>query len=82
MFRWYCTHIFSFAIVLTLLSSSCLVGDDVEADQPLVILEAMKMEHVIKATKSGVISKVHYTSGEFVEDGRELISIGSEDAKN
>lgn len=56
-------------------------GDNVEADQPLMILEAMKMEHVIKATKAGAVSKVHYTPGEFVEDGRELISIGVEEAK-
>ena len=49
-------------------------GDSVAEGQPLLILEAMKMEHVIKAPVSGVIDKVHYAPGEFVEDGRELLA--------
>lgn len=33
------------------------VGDNVEKDTPLLILEAMKMENVIKAGSSAVVKK-------------------------
>lgn len=49
-------------------------GTAVEEGQALLVLEAMKMEHVIKAPAKGVVSKVHYKEGETVEDGRELVA--------
>lgn len=49
-------------------------GAAVEEGQALLVLEAMKMEHVIKAPAKGVVSKVHYKEGETVEDGRELVA--------
>jgi biotin carboxyl carrier protein len=49
-------------------------GDAVAEGQPLLILEAMKMEHVIKAPRAGVLAAVHVAEGEFVEDGRELLA--------
>ncbi|MFM7027981.1 MAG: biotin/lipoyl-containing protein, partial [Chakrabartia sp.] len=39
-------------------------GDKVEAGQPLAIVEAMKMENILRAEKSGVVKVVHATSGE------------------
>ena len=47
-----------------------------EAGQPLLILEAMKMEHVLKATGAGVVAKVGVTPGELVEDSRVCVVIG------
>lgn len=52
-------------------------GAAVEAGQPLVILEAMKMEHVIKAPAAGTVDKIHYKPGEQVEDGRTLVSFAA-----
>mmetsp|Transcript_87945 Transcript_87945/g.250815 ORF Transcript_87945/g.250815 Transcript_87945/m.250815 type:complete len:678 (-) Transcript_87945:534-2567(-) len=51
------------------------VGDVVEADQPLVILEAMKMEHVIKANGPGCVSAVSFAEGEIVADGAILVEL-------
>jgi len=53
-------------------------GDDVEAGQALVVMEAMKMEHTIKAHKSMRVSEVLYTIGDLVDEGAELISFEEE----
>jgi propionyl-CoA carboxylase alpha chain len=39
-------------------------GDMVEAGQPLAIVEAMKMENILRAEKSGVVKSVNATAGE------------------
>ncbi|MBA4306627.1 MAG: acetyl/propionyl-CoA carboxylase subunit alpha [Sphingopyxis sp.] len=40
------------------------VGDKVEAGQPLAIVEAMKMENILRAEKAGVVKSIHATAGE------------------
>jgi 3-methylcrotonyl-CoA carboxylase alpha subunit len=45
--------------------------------QPLLVLEAMKMEHTITAPADGVIREVHYAAGEQVLEGAELIRMES-----
>ena len=49
-------------------------GDTVASGQALFILEAMKMEHSVKATFTGTVTKVHSRVGDLVEDGRVLIT--------
>jgi propionyl-CoA carboxylase alpha chain len=39
-------------------------GEKVEAGQPLAIVEAMKMENILRAEKSGVVKSVNATAGE------------------
>ena len=39
-------------------------GTKVEAGQPLAIVEAMKMENILRAEKSGVVKIVHATAGD------------------
>ncbi|UEM18796.1 acetyl/propionyl/methylcrotonyl-CoA carboxylase subunit alpha [Skermanella mucosa] len=48
-------------------------GAVVTKGQPLVVMEAMKMEHTIKAPADGTVEKVRYAVGDQVEDGAELI---------
>lgn len=50
-------------------------GDTVSAGDRLMILEAMKMEHTIKAPSDGVICDVFYQIGEQVCEGAELVAI-------
>ena len=38
-------------------------GDNVEAGQPLAIIDAMKMENVVRAERNGVIAAVHVRAG-------------------
>jgi 3-methylcrotonyl-CoA carboxylase alpha subunit len=51
------------------------VGDSVEKDQALVIVEAMKMEHTILSPKYGVVSEIFYSEGDQVLEGVELLSL-------
>ncbi len=53
-------------------------GEQVTEGQPLVIMEAMKMEHTIKAHKDTVIGEVLYQIGDLVDEGAELISFAGE----
>ncbi|HSK40315.1 MAG TPA: biotin/lipoyl-containing protein, partial [Arenibaculum sp.] len=48
-------------------------GAVVSKGQPLIVLEAMKMEHTIKAPADGTVEAVRYGVGDQVEDGAELI---------
>jgi propionyl-CoA carboxylase alpha chain len=48
-------------------------GEEVAAGQPLVVLEAMKMEHTISAPHGGRIAEVRVAEGEQVEGGRVLV---------
>ncbi|HDD52862.1 MAG TPA: biotin/lipoyl-binding protein [Thermosulfidibacter takaii] len=48
-------------------------GDQVKKDQPLVILEAMKMENAIKAPYDGVVKTIKVEEGETVEANAVLV---------
>jgi biotin carboxyl carrier protein len=48
-------------------------GDQVKTGEPMLILEAMKMENVIKATADGTIKTVHTTAGSTVDKGDLII---------
>ena len=48
------------------------VGDEVRAHQPIVIIEAMKMEHAVVATIDGVLTALEVTEGDQVERGERL----------
>jgi 3-methylcrotonyl-CoA carboxylase alpha subunit len=54
------------------------LGQAVERGAPLMVLEAMKMEHVISAPADGKIARVHYAVGDLVEEGAELIAFETE----
>lgn len=51
------------------------VGDNVARGKPLIILEAMKMEHQITASYDGTVEAIHCREGELVQPGIELVSI-------
>jgi propionyl-CoA carboxylase alpha chain len=51
------------------------LGDNVTAGQPLVWLEAMKMEHTITAPTDGVLAQLNVTPGEQVEAGAVLARV-------
>lgn len=50
-------------------------GVKVKPGDPLIALEAMKMEHVIYAQKSGVIQSIHCNLNQLVEAGQLLITL-------
>jgi 3-methylcrotonyl-CoA carboxylase alpha subunit len=50
-------------------------GDAVAKGAPLIIVEAMKMEHTIAAPMAGTVSAVHYRQGDQVSEGVALIDV-------
>ena len=50
-------------------------GDEVEPGQPLVVLEAMKMENELAAEQKGRVAAVHISEGNTVEGGEVLIEL-------
>ena len=50
-------------------------GDEVAAEQGLLVLEAMKMENELKAPSGGVVSAIHVEDGEAVDKEDLLIEI-------
>ncbi len=51
-------------------------GDEVEAGQGVVVLEAMKMENEIATERAGRIGKIHVEAGQAVEGGDPLFELG------
>ena len=50
-------------------------GDEVELRQPVIVIEAMKMENELRAPKAGRVKEVAVEAGASVEAGRLLIVI-------
>jgi 3-methylcrotonyl-CoA carboxylase alpha subunit len=55
-------------------------GTSVTAGTPLMVLEAMKMEHVMEAPSDGVVAKVMAGTGDYCDDGATLVTFESEEA--
>lgn len=55
------------------------VGDLVTKSQPLLIMESMKLEHVVEAEQSGAIHSIEVVAGETVLEGQVLV--GMEEAE-
>ena len=55
-------------------------GASVERGEPLIILEAMKMEHTVSAPADGVVEAVHFAAGDLVEEGVELMALRVDEA--
>jgi 3-methylcrotonyl-CoA carboxylase alpha subunit len=51
------------------------LGQVVEIGTPILVMEAMKMEHTIKASKAGTIEKIFFSEGEQVAGGVELVKL-------
>ncbi len=51
-------------------------GDPVEAEQVVVIIEAMKMETEIRASSGGTVQSVHVEKGDSIQVNQPLIALG------
>ena len=54
-------------------------GQDVTAGQTLVVMEAMKMEHVISAPRDGTVTEVFVSTGEQVDNGATLLALDTDE---
>jgi len=51
------------------------VGDSVEKGTPLLILEAMKMENIIKSSGEGIVKAINIKQGQAVEKNEVLLEM-------
>lgn len=61
----------------TVLEVLCAAGDSVEAAAPLVVVEAMKMEHRLTAPRAGTVVSVDVEAGQLVDIGQILVRLES-----
>jgi biotin carboxyl carrier protein len=64
----------------TVLRVAAAAGDQVKAGDALVVLEAMKMEHAVKAVADGTVAEVLVTAGAQVEAGAVLVVVNATEA--
>jgi 3-methylcrotonyl-CoA carboxylase alpha subunit len=50
-------------------------GEAVAKGAPLMILEAMKMEHTITAPAAGIVTAVNFAAGDRVKEGADLVDL-------
>ena len=50
-------------------------GGEVSAGEPLVVLEAMKMEHTLNAVADAVVTAVHASEGDVVPQRHKILSL-------
>jgi acetyl-CoA carboxylase biotin carboxyl carrier protein len=50
-------------------------GQEVRADETLMILESMKMEIPVNAPTAGRVTKIHAKEGQTVQEGQLLIEV-------
>ncbi len=50
-------------------------GQTVQRDQPLLVLEAMKVEHTITAPYGGTVTRIHFAEGQQVNRDDQLIDV-------
>ena len=53
----------------------CKVGDEVQANQPLAVLQAMKMENELSLSRGGKVTAVKTEAGKTVEQGQVLVVV-------
>jgi acetyl/propionyl-CoA carboxylase alpha subunit/acetyl-CoA carboxylase carboxyltransferase component len=54
---------------------SVAVGDTVQKGQPVAVLEALKMEHVIKAEEAGIVREIPLERGDTIFEGTPIVFI-------
>ena len=54
------------------------VGDEVSEGQPLVVMEAMKMQHTVAAPQAGTVTELPVAAGDQIEAGAVLAVVETE----
>jgi len=64
----------------TIVALAVAVGERVAAGATLVVLEAMKMEHAVRAPRAGIVKRLNFAPGERVAEGAVLAELEEEAA--
>ena len=63
----------------TIVAIQVSVGDQVAVGMPLIVMEAMKMEHQIRADRNGTVNSISVSEGEIIVEGHPLVFIDEGD---
>jgi propionyl-CoA carboxylase alpha chain len=63
----------------TVIRVQAAIGDQVQPGQPIVVIEAMKMEHMITAPAAGLLAGVQVAVGDQVDAGTVLALVDEGD---
>jgi acetyl/propionyl-CoA carboxylase alpha subunit/acetyl-CoA carboxylase carboxyltransferase component len=66
----------------TIVSIDVAEGEVVRRGAPLLVMEAMKMEHVVRAELSGVVRRITVSSGEAIVEGHPVVYIEPADEQD
>lgn len=69
------SHVQTAAMPGTITNIHVAVGDKVEVNQPVMVLEAMKMENEVVTEVAGTVASIAVAKGDMVNPGQELFSI-------
>jgi len=59
----------------TIIKIQCAEGDSINENDTLVVVEAMKMENMLRSPVSGTVDKIHNNEGDLVEAGKPIVEI-------
>ncbi len=62
----------------TVWSIECAVGDRIEEDQTVAVLESMKMEMPVESEYAGQVTEICCEAGQAVREGQVLIVLSEE----
>src|SRR6201999_3496809 len=65
----------------TIVAIDVVEGDEVRAGEPVAVVEAMKMEHVIAAPHSGIVRAVTMAAGDVVREGFPIVFVREAEVK-
>ncbi len=60
----------------SVVSISVNEGQTVTEGEPVMVIEAMKMEHQVRAPRPGKVHAIHFAEGDQVKEGQVLLEIG------
>jgi biotin carboxyl carrier protein len=63
----------------TVISIAVAAGDEVTAGQTLVVIESMKMQSEMVASRDGRVERIHREVGETFDRGDALVALEPED---
>ena len=69
------TKLFSSPMPGVILSVAVSVGDEVVTGDEICVLEAMKMQQMLRADWSGIVRSVHVEAGQQVLDGDPIVEL-------
>ncbi|MEE8353367.1 MAG: carboxyl transferase domain-containing protein [Dehalococcoidales bacterium] len=65
----------------TIVSIDVVVGDEVRLGQQVAVVESMKLQHVVKADRSGIVCAVSMSVGDVVREGYPLVFVNEADVE-